>query len=262
MLPFIEWTTIDLGFFSLQVWGLFVALGFLLGGIMAGWLAKRQGQDPKVVYDLLPWLILSGLVGGRLGHVLLYDFSYYRAHLLEALAIWHGGLSIFGGLIAGTLATVIFFRLRRVNFWQYASLLAFGLPFGMWLGRIGCFLIHDHPGTATHFLLGVKYPDGIVRHDLGLYESINGFLLAVVFLWLARRPRNDSFYLAAFSVWYGATRFFLDFYRVENARWWGLTPAQYLSITLFVFGCALTVWINHKSKLPKTTKLTKQQSSQ
>lgn len=259
MIPYLSWQTIDLGPISLQVWGLFVALGFLLGGVAAGWFAKRQGEEAKVVYDLLPWLVLSGLVGGRLGHVLFYDFSYYLQQPLEIFAIWEGGLSVFGGLFLSTVVALAFFRRRQVNVWKYADILAFGLPFGKWLGRIGCFLIHDHPGTATDFVLGVQYPDGVVRHDHGLYLSLNALVMALVFLWLARKPRPTGFYLAVFSLWYGAVRFFLDFYRLEDARWLGLTPAQYFCLALFLFGLTVSVWISYKSRKTKATKLAGQE---
>lgn len=243
MIPYFAWHTINLGPIHLQVWGLFVGLGFLLGAYAAAWLAKRRGQDPKLVYDLLPWLVLAGLIGGRLGHVLFYDPSYFLAHPLEAFAIWEGGLSMFGGLLAAVLVVFLFLRRHKVDLLEYADTLAFGLPFGIWIGRIGCFLIHDHPGTATHFLLGVRYPDGVGRHDLGLYESLAAMVTAGVFMWLARRPRPTGIYLAVFCGWYGALRFAFDFLRVNDVRYFGLTPAQYLGLVLVIFGLGLFVWI-------------------
>lgn len=248
MIPYIEWKTIDLGFIDLQVWGLFVALGFLLGAFMAAWMARRRGQDPKIVYDILPWLVFAGIVGGRLGHVLFYDFPYFIDHPLEIFAIWQGGASIFGGLIASLGAAVWYLRKRKVDVMRYADILVFGLPFGKWLGRVGCFLIHDHPGTATDFVLGVEYPDGIVRHDHGLYLSINAYLMAIVFLFLARKPRPVGTYIAIFCIWYGVMRFALDFYRVIDVRYFGLTPAQYLCVLLVGLGIGVTVWIRQGLK--------------
>jgi len=239
MIPYIEFTTIPIGPLTVQVWGLLVALGFLLGARMGAWMAVRRGDDPKVIWDLLSFMILGALVGGRLGHVLLYEPQYYLQNPLEILAIWHGGLSLYGGIIACVALGYWFLRKQQVDVWKYADSAIFGLPFGLWIGRIGCFLIHDHPGTATDFVLGVEYPDGVTKHDHGLYLSLNGLALALVFLMLARKKQPVGMYIGVFSVWYGAVRFLLDFTRAIDVRYFGLTPGQYFSIGLFAFG----VWV-------------------
>ncbi|KKW29305.1 MAG: Prolipoprotein diacylglyceryl transferase, partial [Candidatus Uhrbacteria bacterium GW2011_GWD2_52_7] len=203
MIPYWEWHVIQLGPITLQVWGIFVALGFGVGALAAGWFAKKRGDNPAVVYDLVGWLVITGLIGGRLGHVLLYEPSYYLQHPFEILALWNGGLSMFGGLIVSSIFAIWYLRRQHVDVWRYADIVAFGLPFGKWIGRIGCFLIHDHPGTATDFFLGVQYPDGVTRHDHGLYLSINGFLLAIVMLVLSRKPRPVGTYVAVFALSYG-----------------------------------------------------------
>jgi phosphatidylglycerol:prolipoprotein diacylglycerol transferase len=253
MIPYIDWHIIQLGPITLQVWGMFVATGFLFGGYMAARMAKMRGEDPKVIYDLGPWLILAGLIGGRLGDVLFYRPGFYLTHPAEIVMLWHGGASFFGGFIACVIVGVWYFRKKKLDVWKFADILAFGLPFGYALGRVGCFLIHDHPGTATDFFLGVKYPDGVVRHDLGLYHAIDGAILGLLFLWLSRKPRPVGTYLATFSVWYGVTRFFLDFLRTVDTKYFGLTPAQYMSVGLVAFGFWLfrRMWITHSSKNPQ-----------
>lgn len=248
MIPYFSLTTLTLGPFTLHAWGFFVALGFIVGSAMACWLAKRRGSDPGVIMDVTMWLALAGMVGGRIGHVLFYDPAYYWGNPIEVFEIWKGGLSVYGGMILAAIVGVLYLRRRHVDVFQYADVIAFGLPLGMWAGRIGCFLIHDHPGTATDFILGVQYPDGVVRHDLGLYESINALVLAMVMLWLSRKERPVGTYLATFSIWYGATRFFLDFLRVIDVRYFGLTPGQYFSVGFFVFGIGLLMWIRKRSK--------------
>lgn len=253
MIPYIAWKTIELGPLTLQVWGMFVALGFLFGGFMAARFAKERGDDPKIVWDLLGWLVLAGLVGGRLGHVLFYEPMYFLEHPLDIFKIWQGGLSMFGGLIAGTGVGLWFLRKKQVDVWRYSDVIAFGLPFGKWIGRIGCFLIHDHPGTATDFVLGVEYPDGVVRHDHGLYLSLNGLALGLVMLWLSRKPRPVGTYIGLFAVWYGVTRFGLDFLRLADARYLGFTPAQYFAVVLVFAGVWIIARRNRKGigKLPQ-----------
>ena len=247
MIPFIAWRTIELGTVTLQVWGIFVALGFLLGGFMAARFASRRGDDPRVVWDVLGSVVLAGL----LGHVILYEPSYFLVHPLDVFKVWQGGMSMFGGLVLAIGVLVWQLRKRHVDVWRYADVFAFGLPFGKWIGRIGCFLIHDHPGTATDFFLGVQYPDGTIRHDLGLYLSLDALLLGLVMLWLSRKPQAVGTYVVLFALWYGATRFGLDFLRVGDIRYVGLTPAQYGSAVLVVAG----VWIMLKRKHGKVDRL-------
>ena len=248
MIPYFSLATFALGPLTIHVWGVFVALGFLFAGFMAARFAKQRGESPEIIWDLVLWMIVAGMIGGRIGHVLLYDPAYYVAHPIEVFEIWKGGLSVYGGFILGAIVAVWRLRRQHVDVWKYADIVAFGLPFGKWIGRIGCFLIHDHPGTATDFMLGVQYPDGVTRHDLGLYLSINGFVLAMVMLWLSRKERPRGFYLAVFSIWYGIVRFNLDFLRAIDVRYFGLTPGQYFSIALFIFGLGTTVWITKRSK--------------
>ncbi len=249
MIPYINWTTIELGPITLRVWGMFVALGFLVGAYMAGRMAKSHGDDPKIIYDLTFWLMLAGLIGGRLGHVLLYDPAPFIADPWSVLKIWEGGLSVYGGFIACAIVGLVYLRKHQVDVHRYTDYCLFGLPFGYAIGRIGCFLIHDHPGTATSFILGVKYPDGTVRHDLGLYLSLQAGVLALIFLWISRKPRPEGAYIAGFCVWYGVMRFFLDYLRLIDVRYWGLTPGQYLSLALIGVGLWQFSKIRNKLKL-------------
>lgn len=248
MLPYFAWNTIELGPITLRVWGLFVALGFLLGAYVAGLMAKRRGDDPKIIYDLVFYLMLAGLIGGRLGHVLFYDPATYLADPAAILRIWEGGLSVYGGFIACAVVGLIYLRKKQVDVWRYTDTCLFGLPFGYAAGRIGCFLIHDHPGTATDFILGIKYPDGEVRHDLGLYLSIQALILALIFLWISRKPRPVGTYIAAFCTWYGVVRFFLDYLRLIDVRYLGLTPGQYFSIILTGFGLWMFYRLHNQTK--------------
>lgn len=251
MLPYFSFTSISFGPIALHVWGMLVAVGFFVGTLMAGWMAKRQGLKPSVIYDLAPWLTIAGMIGGRLGHVFFYEPAYFLQNPLEIFAIWNGGLSVYGGIFACIAFGIWYLRRKQVDVYRYADALVFGLPFGKVFGRLGCFFIHDHPGTLTHFFLGVKYPNGEVRHDLGLYLAINAFFLSLLFLWLARKDRSVGTYIAVFALWYGAARFFLDFFRIIDVRYAGLTPGQYFSLLLFLFGGGMVLWITKRAKSSK-----------
>ena len=242
MIPWFQIQAVGIWFVKLNVWGMFVSFGFLAGMAVSYFEFKKRKLEANRVYDLAFWIILCSMIGGRLFFVAEH-LDVYLAAPLDILKLWHGGMSIYGGFIGAVLAGIIYFKKSKLDFWQYADAAIFGLPFGLFIGRLGCFLIHDHPGVRTNFFLGVAYPDGI-RHDLGLYDSLAGLFIFLVFLILHRKEWFRGFYLSVFCVLYGAIRFFLDFFRVRDAvgadlRYFGLTLAQYLSVALFVAGIYL-----------------------
>lgn len=250
MIPYFEFTTIPLGPITLQVWGLLVALGILAGAWAAARMAVRRGQNPQIIWDLTGWVTIGAFVMARV-FMVLYEPGYYLNDPLEFFRVWHGGFSVMGGFLGATIAGIWFLRRKQVDVHAYADTAIFGLPLGLFIGRIGCFLIHDHPGTLTDFALGVKYPDG-VRHDHGLYLSINGLVLFLLFLWLARKNAKTGTYIVTFLIWYGTVRFFLDFLRATNGpivdtRYLSLTPAQYAAILMVGGG----VWFYRKTLMSR-----------
>lgn len=234
MIPYFQFTTVALGPLTIQVWGTFVALGILLGAWVSARFAQRHGLATQQIYSGASYLIIAAFIGARVVHVLFYEPGYYWANPWEILAFWHGGFSVMGGFLGALLGYLVFVKRQAIAWVPYADAFIYGLPAGMACGRIGCFLIHDHPGTATHFILGVQGRDGIARHDLGLYEGLQSLALALVFIWLARKPRPALFFVRVFLLWYGVVRFFLDFLRTADATYFGLTPAQYLCIGMIV----------------------------
>jgi phosphatidylglycerol:prolipoprotein diacylglycerol transferase len=236
MLPYIELKTLQLGPLTLQVWGIMVALGCLLGALTAARFAKRNELKSEVIFDAVSWIVGFGIIGARLGFVFFYDITTFIQKPLNIFAIWDGGMSMFGGLVGGALAGIVYFRHKQLDVWAYSEACIFGLPVGMWIGRIGCFLIHDHPGTATDFFLGIEYPDGVTRHDHGLYLSLNGLLMAIVFYLLAKKKRPVGTYISVFLIWYGTVRFYLDFYRVGELTILGLKPGQYFALLSIIGG--------------------------
>jgi len=248
MIPYIYLSQFNLGPIVINVWGVMVALGFLAAILVSYYRAKKLGLNQDVMLGMALWIIIGSMIVGRLFHVFLYEPTYYFAHLNEVFHVWQGGMSIFGGFVGSLLFGYIFLQYKNADFWRYAELVIYAMPLGLFIGRIGCFLIHDHPGTPTSFPLGIVYPNGQILHDHGLYLSISGLILFLVFLTLNRlRKPPKYFYLSLFALWYGIVRFLLDFLRyADETRYWGLTPAQYLSIVLIFVGVAGFIFINKK----------------
>lgn len=242
MIPYVEWHVITLGPVHIQVWGLFVAAGILAAVAVGAREARRTGLDRERFIDLASSTLVMAFIGARLFHVLFYDPQTYLADPLRVFRVWEGGMSMMGGLVGGAFGAWRTSRKNRLDPFAYANLMAFILPLGCGIGRIGCFLIHDHPGTLrSGGFLTVRYPDGD-RYDHGLLLSLVGFATFGAFLTLrakaaGRMPR----YLPLFLIGEGVTRFVLDFFRAwdlstSDARYLGLTPAQFAAIALVAVG--------------------------
>jgi phosphatidylglycerol:prolipoprotein diacylglycerol transferase len=238
LIPWFEPPALHVGPITVQAFGVLAALGVATGVRTAAWAARRRGLDPHPVLDFAIWGVLAGIVGGHLVHVGLYHPDEIRDPR-RVLEFWDG-LSSFGGLAGGIAAAAVFFRMRGVPVGRYGDAFAVGMPTGWAIARIGCFLVHDHPGRLTRFPLAVAFPGG-ARHDLGLYEAIVLFAIAALLwrLWALRRLEGRL--LGLLAVLYGGARFLLDFLRASDvayadARYAGLTPAQYGSILLLAWG--------------------------
>ncbi len=243
MIPYFEYHAIVIGPVTLQVWGLWVSLGIICGVLLADRLAKKYFLALKLVWDLTVWALLAGLVGARLGHVLFYDPIYYFSHPAEIFYFWQGGASSLGGFLGAGLAIWIFVKVNKISWTDlsaYLDIMAPGFWLGWAIGRIGCFFIHDHPGTLSNFMLAVKFPEG-ARHDLGLYDSILAwFLLAFCLVFLKKFHQQNSGKIFLFTAaLYAFVRFWLDFLRVADTRYFYLTPAQWGMGVIFL---GLTFW--------------------
>lgn len=235
MIPYFEFPTLRLGPFTLQSFGVFAAAGVAL----AAWLlvreARRRGLDPQPMRDAPVWALVGGMIGGHLMHVLLYHPE--ELHGLQILAFWDG-LSSTGGVLGGTLAVVLWFAMHRRRFADYADVFALAVAPGWAVARVGCFTVHDHPGRLTTFPFAVAFPGG-ARHDLGLYDAI--LLGAITLVLYAMRRRLPDRLLPLLALLYSVGRFLLDFLRATDvayadARYFGLTPAQYVCMALFAYG--------------------------
>lgn len=238
---------------SIQPFGVLVATGVLLGAWVAGRFARRNGLDPVATGDLVTYAVVSGFIFGYFLNGLFYE----RETLLEVLrhpslffSTWLG-LSSYGGFFGGILGCFLWRYRKKTPLLPYANAVCFALPFGWLFGRLGCFVVHDHPGKITDFPLAVANyrfgaPPYEPRHDLGLYEVIFSLLIIALFLWLERRRRRPAgFYCVLLPLLYAPVRFFLDFLRAPpleggDVRYGGLTPAQWSSVLMVCIGLAVS----------------------
>ena len=235
---------------KIQPFGVMAAIAILVGARFARRRAEQLRLSPAAVSDFLLWTTLIGLVCAYSLNAVLY----HPRELLEALAdpgrlvsrYW--GLSSYGGFFGGAIAGWILCRRPGLSLASMADVWCFAIPFAGIFARGGCLVVHDHPGGASEFVLAVADYDGagVARHDLGLYEVLWSIAVSTLFLRLSRRPRPVGYYLGLIPLLYGPFRFVLDFLRIPeaeggDARYLGLTPAQYFSLVLTLIGVALLV---------------------
>lgn len=255
MIPWFEYHIIRLGPLPLQVWGLCVALGMLLVFALIDREAKKKQVDSEMVFSVVLHAIIWGIIGSRFFHVFFYAPGYFFSHPFEAFALWQGGLSSFGGL-SGALGSVlwdVWYKKKNgpVRGAVIADLLAYAAVFGWMVGRVGCVLIHDHPGMACPgCFLATPWRDGVVRLDMALLEIIGMLPLAIVFLYVWRSKKVcEGWFVSVLFIYYGVLRFGLDFLRASDivgadARYAQLTPGQYSAILLMFLGG----WVYYKGK--------------
>lgn len=229
---------------AIKPFGTLVAVGVYLGS----WLVLRHGRRVGLHEQALAsFMVFVGGGGFLFGHVLDVVFYFPERILADPLSlvrVWDG-LSSFGGF-SGALLGALAWRWRyRVPMLPYADVVASGFPVGWCFGRLGCSVAHDHPGLHSDAWYAVQYPDG-GRLDLGLAELMLCVPIAVAALLLRRRHRPWGFFLGFTCSAYAPLRFCLDFLRardtpVVDARYLGLTPAQWGSALLLGVGLACLV---------------------
>ncbi|HZA51401.1 MAG TPA: prolipoprotein diacylglyceryl transferase family protein [Myxococcaceae bacterium] len=244
MIPYFRPPTIDLGIAQIEPFGIMSAAGVLVAAFLVSRAARSDGRDAAPLQDFVLWALGGGVILGHLVHLFLYHPEELQRGPLQILKVWDG-LSSMGGLIGGIIGSLIFFRRSGLKVADYADAIALGMAPGWGVARIGCFLVHDHPGKPTDFFLAVDFPPNVYpggpRHDLGLYEALLLFGLAAVLWTLHHRRTLRGRLLPLLAVTYGTSRFLLDFLRATDlpyvdARYFGLTPAQYVVIALVVWG--------------------------
>lgn len=249
VLPWFKLEPIALwGFIKLQPFGLLAAFAVLVGARFAQQRAKQLDIHASVLTDFLTWTTLVGLISAYVLNGLMYFPEDFWAALKDPpqLLQRYWGLSSYGGFLGGLVTAVVFCRRRQLSLSALGDAWCYAIPFAWVFARMGCFVVHDHPGAVSNFFLAVDNYNGggVPRHDLGLYEVLWALAVAPLFYHLARSPRAPGFFLTLIPVLYGPMRFALDFLRATPAeggdiRYLGLTPAQYLSLALSIAGVVL-----------------------
>jgi phosphatidylglycerol:prolipoprotein diacylglycerol transferase len=239
VLPYFELHEIPIGGGrSVAAFGVLVAIGVACGILFAQRRARALGIAEGEINVAMAWALVSGFAGSHL--VVLATEPDAFAHGAWSLVEFWSGMSSFGGFFGALAGLAIYFRRRR-DWLVEADILVQALVVGWIFGRFGCALVHDHVGSLSTFPLAVRFADG-PRHDLGLYEFLWTLLVLVpAVIVLNQRPHQPGTTIWVIALLYAPARFLADFLRhtdlpAPDARYGGLTPAQYACLALAGIG--------------------------
>jgi len=228
-------------------YGVLLALAFTVGYLIALKRAIKLEENPKHVENLFLISVLSAIVGSRLFHVFFEEPRYYFNHPIKVFAVWEGGYTLFGGILAAMLGIFLYCRLKKLEFLQYVDIAAPTTAIGISIGRLGCFFAGCCWGTPTNLPWAVTFshPDAfttvknIALHPTQIYASFSAFLLYVFLTWRfkTRYYYGQIFFEGLFL--YSFIRFGLEFFRGDEYRGFlfggFLSYSQFISLALVPF---------------------------
>lgn len=231
---------LKIGSISIHGYGLMIAVGILCALVLVGKRAKKRGLDADFVYGLGIVALVFGFIGAKL----LYCIVEMDAFLNEPMRILFGsGFVLYGGVIAGIFAAMVYSKHKRIAFFQYFDLAVPSLAIAQGFGRIGCFLAGCCYGRETDSAIGIVFhnssiaPNGVKLIPTQLFSSAGDFLIAIVLLLYARKDRKTGRIGALYLILYSAGRFIMEFFRNDYRGSIGiLSTSQFISLIVLATG--------------------------
>ncbi len=217
---------------SIPSYFFFLTLGFMIATNIVIREAERSGEDVRSMLDLAILILISGLVGGRLGHILFEMPGLYVEHPEYILQFWRGGLVYYGGLLLSIAVALIFCRRRKLSFWRVADIYAPAIAFGLVFGRMGCLSAGCCYGKPADFPFGWTVPwaisfysgqvpadlRGIPLHPTQIYEAVSSLAIFVFLVWLRKRQKFDGQVWWVFLALYAVMRSVIEIFRYDLDR--------------------------------------------
>jgi phosphatidylglycerol:prolipoprotein diacylglycerol transferase len=258
---------LQIGRYTIYYYGIIIMLGAVAAAWLAAVEARRRGQSSDIVWDGLVWVLIGGIVGARIWHILTppasmveagYTTMYYLTHPLNAINIRAGGLGIPGAVIGGLLALYIFTRRRKLDFAFWLDVVAPALALGQAIGRWGNFFNQELYGSPSNLPWAINidpeyrlpgYENQATYHPIFLYESLWNFGIVALLLWLGRKYQdrliNGDLFLI-YLITYPLGRFMLEFLRLDPARVGGININQTVMLLVALVSTGVLIWRHRK----------------
>ncbi|HEY9768456.1 MAG TPA: prolipoprotein diacylglyceryl transferase [Coleofasciculaceae cyanobacterium] len=269
-------TIFEVGPIEVRWYGLLIATAVLIGVTLSQYLAKRRRVDPDLLGDLAIWLVISAIPCARLYYV-LFEWQEYAQRPEDIIAIWKGGIAIHGAIIGGTIATIIFARIKRISLWQLLDLIAPSLILGQAIGRWGNFFNSEAYGKPTDLpwklFIAPRYrPLELLNfeyfHPTFLYESLWNLgvfvLLMSLFFWGLKQSNHlkTGTIAAVYLIGYSLGRVWIEWLRTDSLMIGPLKIAQIVSLSAIALGLLILAWLYwFRRPLPDVVSLRSQQNS-
>ena len=233
--------------FSIEIrwYSLAYIFGILIGWLYCKKILIKDKNISKLFDDLISYLIIGIILGGRLGYVIFYNLEYFLSNPIEILMIWHGGMSFHGGLLGVLASTIIYAKKHNLNKFIFLDLIAGSAPIGIFLGRIANFVNSELYGRETDILWSVIFTkiDNITRHPSQIYEALlEGVILFFILFFFIKKNYllKPGLISSLFLIFYSLFRFLVEFFRVPDEQvgfiYLNLTIGQIISLIFLSFG--------------------------
>jgi phosphatidylglycerol:prolipoprotein diacylglycerol transferase len=273
--------------FTLNTYGLLLAVSFLLGLYLMATLAERDGLDKKKVYDLGLWVLAASLIGSKLLMVVT-EWDYYRQFpgQIFSLDFLRSGGVFYGGFLGAVIASVVVTRIYQLPWWPTADVFAPGIALGQAIGRLGCFSAGCCWGRPTDQAWGVHFSErghevtgvptlvehiadpaqrqlwadklgsasaALHLHPTQLYEVAATSAILLTLLWLRRRRQFSGQIILTYAALYAVARFIIEFWRDDpRGAIFGLSTSQFIAVLLLIASSALYLYRARRARLRVT----------
>lgn len=271
--------TIQIGNFSIAMYGIVIAIGMLCGILLATHMAKKTGQDPNIYWDISIWLIIFSIIGARVYYVIFY-WDHYKDNLLEIFNLRGGGLAIYGGVIAGVITAIVYCKIKHLNAIELMDTAAFGLILGQIIGRWANFFNREVFGEYTDSLFAMRIPIDMVRerdisesiashivegtnyiqvHPTFLYESMWNLGVLILMLILVKHKKYNGEITLLYFGGYGLGRAWIEYIRTDQLYIPGTTVpvSMVLAIVMVVVSIFLHLLVKKRLHDGKALHFTK-----